>query len=327
MAEKYGLPGATDSEGFDPYADSVGPGIYGGRVKRSSDGNVVVGQQYQNHNARPGPVYAGGGYAPICNALDSSANETLRDLLEKYPDLANSVTTGGAQPLHMCGMGRRKQQAAALLIEHGADIEAIDTYGMTPLHRCASNNLDEAAKILLAGGADAQNQGLIGTTPLVMAQQSRARNVIAVLEEHLKRTPGRSANRLTGVRVLNAGFEEVNGEYSIREASEVPEAFAKVCQQNDWDSGTMWKKLNNGRTWFLHERVEDGNLSYIYYNSNDGKWWLDGPDGLGLYTAQASSHNPPGNSAWELLDKDKAARNGASTTLPTLLMRRTSPNA
>jgi hypothetical protein len=27
MAEKYGLPGRTDDEGFDPYGDTVGPGI------------------------------------------------------------------------------------------------------------------------------------------------------------------------------------------------------------------------------------------------------------------------------------------------------------
>ena len=31
IAEKYGLPGGTDPEGFDPYADTVGPGIYSGR--------------------------------------------------------------------------------------------------------------------------------------------------------------------------------------------------------------------------------------------------------------------------------------------------------
>jgi hypothetical protein len=27
MMAKYGAPGATDEEGFNPYADSVGPGI------------------------------------------------------------------------------------------------------------------------------------------------------------------------------------------------------------------------------------------------------------------------------------------------------------
>lgn len=62
MVEKYGAPGQTDNEGFDPYGDSVGPGIYGGRVKRDEHGNVVVGRQYQGHNPRPGPVYSGGGY-------------------------------------------------------------------------------------------------------------------------------------------------------------------------------------------------------------------------------------------------------------------------
>ncbi len=41
MAEKYGTPGKTDSEGFDPYADSVGAGIYGGIVKRDESGDVV----------------------------------------------------------------------------------------------------------------------------------------------------------------------------------------------------------------------------------------------------------------------------------------------
>merc|ERR1719158_1484243 len=94
MAEKYGKPGATDGEGFDPYADSVGAGIYGGRVQRDQKGDVVIGRQYQNHNPRPGPVYAGGGYTPVNEALKNI--EGLRALLAKFPDLANDVSTGGA---------------------------------------------------------------------------------------------------------------------------------------------------------------------------------------------------------------------------------------
>ncbi len=46
-----------DPEGFDPVADTVGPGIYSGKVKRDEDGNIVFGRQYQNHNPVPGPVY------------------------------------------------------------------------------------------------------------------------------------------------------------------------------------------------------------------------------------------------------------------------------
>ena len=63
--------------GFDPYADSVGPGIYGGIVKRDADGQIEIGAQYQNHNKRPGPVYAGGGYTPINTALKNTQRLVL----------------------------------------------------------------------------------------------------------------------------------------------------------------------------------------------------------------------------------------------------------
>ena len=43
MAAKYGVPGKTDDEGFNPYQDTVGPGIYGGVVKRDDSGEVVWG--------------------------------------------------------------------------------------------------------------------------------------------------------------------------------------------------------------------------------------------------------------------------------------------
>lgn len=46
------------------------------------------------------------------------------------------------QPLHT-------QHAVRALFERGADVEALDTYGMTPLHRMASNNLAAGAKALL----------------------------------------------------------------------------------------------------------------------------------------------------------------------------------
>ena len=147
MVAKYGQPGETDREGFDPYADSVGPGIYGGVVKRDEAGQVMIGAQYQNHNPRPGPVYAGGGYTPVNAALKDV--DSLDSLLRSYPDLVNDVSTGGAQPLHMAGMSRANQDSVQTLVEHGADIEAVDTYGFTPLLRMASNNLARGKTLTL----------------------------------------------------------------------------------------------------------------------------------------------------------------------------------
>lgn len=181
MAEKYGKPGATDHEGFDPYADTVGPGIYGGIVKRDDQGNVVIGRQYQDHNPRPGPVYAGGGYTPMSRAVSANDARELERLLDKYPDLVHDVSTGGATPLHMCGMSRRGQLATALLVERGADVEALDTYGYRPLHRMASNNLAIGAQALLAAGADVNARTEHGETALSIARASAARDVMRVL--------------------------------------------------------------------------------------------------------------------------------------------------
>ena len=85
---------------------------------RDENGQVVIGSQYQNHNPQPGPVYAGGGYTPMSNALGSAAK--VEALLDRYPDLINDVATGGAQPLHMCGMSQSNQHSAALLISYSS---------------------------------------------------------------------------------------------------------------------------------------------------------------------------------------------------------------
>ena len=56
---KYGEPGVASEapEGFDARADSVGPGIYGGIVKRDSRGIVQVEAQFGDHNPRPGAAF------------------------------------------------------------------------------------------------------------------------------------------------------------------------------------------------------------------------------------------------------------------------------
>jgi hypothetical protein len=186
LAAKYGMPGETDDEGFNQYADTVGPGIYGGIVKRDEEGRVVIGKQYQNHNSRPGPVYAGGGYTPTIKLLHSNNPTSLTDWLILHPELANEVTTGGASPLHMCGMSRTSQLSTHVLLAHGADKEAVDTYGYRPLHRMASNNLAVGALALLEAGADPAALSDTGETAMQIARSSRALDVVAVLMRFLK---------------------------------------------------------------------------------------------------------------------------------------------
>lgn len=187
MAEKYGQAGETDPEGFDPYRDTVGPGIYGGNVKRGSDGKPVIGRQYQGHNPVDGPVYDGTGYTRMSRAIQSGP-EAVAALLDAEPDLVNEISTGGATPLHICGMSRSGQRATAVIIERGGQIEAADTYGYRPLHRMASNNLAEGAEALLRAGADVaaptSESRVRRETPMSIAFASHAFDVVRVLRKH-----------------------------------------------------------------------------------------------------------------------------------------------
>jgi hypothetical protein len=174
MAEKYGLPGGTDPDGFDPYADTVGPGIYGGSVLRDSEGNIVIGEQYQNHNNRPGPVYDGTGYSFMSRAIHVGPVK-VKDILADYPELKEEVSTGGARPLHVCGMSKKGELSTQTLIDSGANIYEQDTYGYTALHRMASNNLAIGGEILVKAGLD-PNMRMNGadSTPIEIARRSRA---------------------------------------------------------------------------------------------------------------------------------------------------------
>ena len=176
----------NDPDGFDPVADTVGAGIYSGNVKRGPSGEVLYGPSYAGHCPVPGPVYAGG-YTEMAKAIHSGPAAVQR-LLDAGAD-PNEVMTGGATPLHTCGMSRSGQMSTALLVAAvkaaGGDIDAPDCWGYTPLHRMASNSLDVGAAALIAAGANVNAQTRdSGQRPLLVANLSGARKVAALLAEH-----------------------------------------------------------------------------------------------------------------------------------------------
>ncbi len=82
------------------------------------------------------------------------------------------------------------------------------------------------------------------------------------------------------VSVHGSGVPSVNQTYEWKTHDIIPKGFASVCIKNQWNVQLTWDKLNGQRLW-LHAE----NDAYIYLNSMDNHWWIDEPNGNGVYIA------------------------------------------
>jgi hypothetical protein len=125
----------------------------------------------------------------------------------------------GAEPLHYASDGTPGSsrwdptaQAAivACLIGAGADPNAVDKSGVTPLHRAVRTRCTGAVRALLEGGADARRRNKNGSTPMLLATitsgrggsgspQSKAEQlkIARLLEQHGTTNGARSPTRET----------------------------------------------------------------------------------------------------------------------------------
>jgi len=152
--------------GWNLPMDVVGAGVYGGIAKRNkASGHIIVGDEWPEDNWRlpaHNPVHSTGpyldfskfskenrGYTHIARLIMAGNIEKLETLFQSLESdgqrqqLANLVMTGGARPLHMCGMSRGGDSSALIqtLLNFGADVNARDNYEMTPMDRLASNSV------------------------------------------------------------------------------------------------------------------------------------------------------------------------------------------
>jgi truncated hemoglobin YjbI len=134
--------------------------------------DMGAGDSVADDKART-PLYCVGNE---CSA--PGASQIVRALLRKNPacvDVIHGVKRCTA--LHMAAR-RGNVEVIGALLDGGADIEARDSAGDTPLRRSVNCNKVDAARLLLARGADPHSRGSKQLTPAGAARSSQMKQLL-----------------------------------------------------------------------------------------------------------------------------------------------------
>ncbi|RHZ72233.1 hypothetical protein CDV55_108790 [Aspergillus turcosus] len=154
-------------------------------------------------------------YMKPTTALHAAAlghNEAVAQRLIELGADVNALDEDGASPLHYAAHNSATAPAVTrLLLEHGSKTETEDTWQGRPLHRAAGWGNLEAIELLLQYGADVAARGFSGLLPLHNAVE---RGVYAAVVLLVEGGSDVNARTVTGWRSLdmaeNNGFAQIS---------------------------------------------------------------------------------------------------------------------
>src|SRR5262249_35870087 len=130
-------------------------------------------------------VYSPEGWTPLHLAAHFGHTNAVRWLLGAGADVrARSKNALANQPLHAAAAGKAPGELLPLLLDAGADVNASEHGGFTPIQQCAENGDLAAAQLLLARGADSRAQADDGRTALAFALQGGHAALASLLREY-----------------------------------------------------------------------------------------------------------------------------------------------
>lgn len=124
----------------------------------------------------------------IGRAILNHRDETAQKIILASPGLVNSRDSrNGFTSLHWAIIAGRTN-LVCWLIDHGADVNAADPSGMTPLHKAAVFNRVASAEALIAAGADmsalGRKYGVLRLMPIHLAAEEGNADMVKCLLSH-----------------------------------------------------------------------------------------------------------------------------------------------
>ena len=116
-------------------------------------------------------------------AAASGDKEEVERLIEQGADL-NAKNDDGQTPLHLTILNKRAGQARWVLITQGADVNAKTNDGTTPLMMAAAQGIEYLAEVLLFNGADVDPKNDRGETALSLAKENGKTEIIELLRRY-----------------------------------------------------------------------------------------------------------------------------------------------
>jgi len=134
--------------------------------------------------ARPADMSHALGLRPldVHLACELGAIEAVREYLDKTP-AAIRARADDRKTLLFDAVGYGNTEMVELLLDRGADIEAVDRYGQTPLHWAVQSKSDRGVRVLVEHGADTGTTRPDGCNALQIAAERGDTGVAALLLE------------------------------------------------------------------------------------------------------------------------------------------------